>query len=125
MTDENQRHTEKMRKIKAARDSDACNAALAEVERCAKEGGNLLAAAVEAARARATVGEISMAMEKVFGRHRAEVKTLAGVYGAAYEGMTALRRSSNPSKTLRPTKGVARVCSWSRWGRTGMIAVQK
>ncbi len=49
-------------------------------------GGNLLEAAVEAARARATVGEISMAMEKVFGRHRAEVKTLAGVYGAAYEG---------------------------------------
>ena len=43
-------------------------------------------AAIEAARARATVGEISMAMEKVFGRHRAEVKTLAGVYGAAYEG---------------------------------------
>ena len=49
-------------------------------------GGNLLAAAVEAARARASVGEISDAMEKVFGRHRAEVKTLAGVYGAAYEG---------------------------------------
>ncbi|MBT8413888.1 MAG: cobalamin-dependent protein, partial [Boseongicola sp.] len=48
--------------------------------------GNLLAAAVDAARARASVGEISMAMEKVFGRHRAEVKTLAGVYGAAYEG---------------------------------------
>jgi methylmalonyl-CoA mutase len=64
----------------------ACAAALAEVERRAREGGNLLEAAVEAARARATVGEISMAMEKVFGRHRAEVKTLAGVYGAAYEG---------------------------------------
>jgi methylmalonyl-CoA mutase len=41
---------------------------------------------VEAARARATVGEISDAMEAAFGRHRAEVKTLAGVYGAAYEG---------------------------------------
>src|SRR6056300_1126524 len=40
----------------------------------------------EPPRARATVGEISMAMEKVFGRHRAEVKTLAGVYGASYEG---------------------------------------
>ncbi len=51
-----------------------------------RSGGNLLAAAVEAARARATVGEISDAMERVFGRHRAEVKTLAGVYGAAYEG---------------------------------------
>jgi len=54
--------------------------------RRAAEGGNLLDAAVEAARARATVGEISMALEKEFGRHRAEVKTLAGVYGAAYEG---------------------------------------
>ena len=54
--------------------------------RRAKEGGNLLDAAVEAARMRASVGEISMAMEDEFGRHRAEVKTLAGVYGAAYEG---------------------------------------
>ena len=57
-----------------------------ELEATAKADGNLLAAAVEAARARATVGEISTAMENVFGRHRAEVKTLAGVYGAAYEG---------------------------------------
>ena len=72
--------------IRASRDPAACDAALAELERRAREGGNLLDAAVEAARARASVGEISMAMEKVFGRHRAEVKTLAGVYGAAYEG---------------------------------------
>jgi len=72
--------------IRATRDQAACDAALAELERRAREGGNLLDAAVEAARARASVGEISMAMEKVFGRHRAEVKTLAGVYGAAYEG---------------------------------------
>jgi methylmalonyl-CoA mutase len=71
---------------KAARDADAVVAALDELTRRAAEGGNLLEAAVEAARARATVGEISMAMEKTFGRHRAEVKTLAGVYGAAYEG---------------------------------------
>jgi methylmalonyl-CoA mutase len=71
---------------KAARDADAVVAALDELTRRAAEGGNLLEAAVEAARARATVGEISMAMEKTFGRHRAEVKTLAGVYCAAYEG---------------------------------------
>ena len=71
---------------KAGRDEAACDAALAELTRRANEGGNLLEAAVEAARSRATVGEISMAMEKAFGRHRAEVKTLAGVYGAAYEG---------------------------------------
>ena len=75
-----------LERIRASRDQSACDAALAEVERRASEGGNLLEAAVEAARHRATVGEISMAMEKVFGRHRAEVKTLAGVYGAAYEG---------------------------------------
>ncbi|PRY79718.1 methylmalonyl-CoA mutase [Yoonia maritima] len=71
---------------KAARDAAAVDAALNELTRRTTEGGNLLEAAVEAARARATVGEISMAMEKTFGRHRAEVKTLAGVYGAAYEG---------------------------------------
>ena len=72
--------------IRHHRDQGACAAALAELEKCAREGGNLLRAAVEAARARASVGEISTAMENVFGRHRAEVKTLAGVYGAAYEG---------------------------------------
>ncbi|WP_339855965.1 methylmalonyl-CoA mutase [Roseovarius nubinhibens] len=72
--------------IRASRDQAACDGALAEITRRAREGGNLLEAAVEAARARATVGEISMAMEDEFGRHRAEVKTLAGVYGAAYEG---------------------------------------
>ncbi|MFD1193266.1 methylmalonyl-CoA mutase [Seohaeicola saemankumensis] len=76
----------RLEKIRATRDEAACQAALAELERRAAEGGNLLEAAVEAARARASVGEISMSMEKIFGRHRAEVKTLAGVYGAAYEG---------------------------------------
>ena len=76
----------RLQNIRKTRDAEACAAALANLEKCAKEDGNLLAAAVEAARARASVGEISMAMEKVFGRHRAEVKTLAGVYGAAYEG---------------------------------------
>jgi methylmalonyl-CoA mutase len=76
----------RLTRIRATRDAAACETALAELTRRAAEGGNLLAAAIDAARARATVGEISMAMEKVFGRHRAEVKTLAGVYGAAYEG---------------------------------------
>ncbi|WP_428515689.1 methylmalonyl-CoA mutase [Roseovarius sp.] len=77
---------EALERIRAERDEDACTKALDELTRRAKDGGNLLEAAVEAARARATVGEISMAMEKEFGRHRAEVKTLAGVYGKAYEG---------------------------------------
>ena len=77
----------RLERIRATRDAAACEAALAALEEAASSGkGNLLALAVEAARARASVGEISMAMEKAFGRHRAEVKTLAGVYGAAYEG---------------------------------------
>ena len=76
----------RLQSIRNSRDEAACTAALDEVTRRATEGGNLLEAAIEASRARASVGEISMAMEKVFGRHRAEVKTLAGVYGAAYEG---------------------------------------
>ena len=76
----------RLHSVRGTRNTADCEAALAELSRRAAEGGNLLEAAVTAARARATVGEISMAMEKVFGRHRAEVKTLAGVYGAAYEG---------------------------------------
>ncbi|WP_373946498.1 methylmalonyl-CoA mutase [Paracoccus marcusii] len=76
----------RLTRIRATRDEDRVTGTLAELTRRAREGGNLLEAAVEAARARATVGEISMAMEDEFGRHRAEVRTLAGVYGAAYEG---------------------------------------
>ncbi|SDK09859.1 methylmalonyl-CoA mutase [Aliiruegeria lutimaris] len=77
---------ERLEKMRSTRDEAACQAALEEITRRTTEGGNLLEAAVDAARARASVGEISMAMEKVFGRHRAEIKTLSGVYGAAYEG---------------------------------------
>ena len=76
----------RLERIRATRDQAACDAALLELGRRTVEGGNLLEAAVECARARASVGEISLAMEGTFGRHRAEVKTLAGVYGAAYEG---------------------------------------
>ena len=78
--------------IKKNRNTKRCSDALKKLERVAKNGGNLLNAAVEAARERATVGEISMAMEKEFGRHRAEVKTLSGVYGAAYDGDDDFRR---------------------------------
>jgi len=95
----------RLEKIRAERDEAACNAALAELERTAKEGGNLLAAAVEAARARASVGEISMAMEKVFGRHRAEVKTLAGVYGSAYEGDEGFQKIQKDVESFAEDEG--------------------
>jgi methylmalonyl-CoA mutase len=76
----------RLERVRAERDQAATDAALEALKAGAAADGNLLALAVEAARARATVGEISDAMEAVFGRHRAEVKTLSGVYGAAYEG---------------------------------------
>jgi methylmalonyl-CoA mutase len=77
----------RLTQIRKTRDAKACEKALKALETAAAQSkGNLLELAVEAARARATVGEISDAMETAFGRHKAEVKTLAGVYGAAYEG---------------------------------------
>ncbi|CAG7625505.1 methylmalonyl-CoA mutase [Rhodococcus opacus] len=76
---------EKLDRLRADRDSDAVEAALAELSRAAAttEGGmenNLLALAIDAARANATVGEISEALEKVYGRHQAEIRTISGVY---------------------------------------------
>ncbi len=88
------RQKEKLAAVRASRDEDACGAALAALTEAAGSGGNLLEASVAAARARATVGEISDAMEKVFGRHRAEVRTISGVYGHGYagdEGYEAIR----------------------------------
>lgn len=72
--------------IRATRDNSAVDRALADISAAAKSGqGNLLDLAVKAARLRATVGEISDAMEKEFGRYQAEAKTISGVYGAPYE----------------------------------------
>jgi methylmalonyl-CoA mutase len=72
--------------VKAKRDSAKVEAALAALTKGAAAHDNLLALAVDAARARATVGEISAAMEKVFGRFRAEIRSISGVYGGAYDG---------------------------------------
>ena len=72
---------EKLKRLRAERDPKAVEAALAALTRAADTGeGNLLALAVDAARAKATVGEISSALEKVWGRHRAEIKAISGVY---------------------------------------------
>ena len=76
--------TEKLQKVRAARDEDACRAALEALAKGAAGDANLLALCIDAARARATVGEMSDAMEQVFGRHRAEVRTITGVYGEGY-----------------------------------------
>ncbi len=72
---------EKLQRLKAERDPAVLQDTLDALTRAADRGnGNLLALAVDAARAKATVGEISAALEKVFGRHRAEIKAITGVY---------------------------------------------
>jgi methylmalonyl-CoA mutase len=77
---------ERLQALRASRDGAAVGAALAALERVAREGGNLMPPAIAAARARATVGEISAALEAVFGRHRAVSQGVAGVYGAGRAG---------------------------------------
>jgi methylmalonyl-CoA mutase len=70
----------RLRRLRAERDQGACSAALDALTEGAANGGNLLELAVDAARAHATVGEISDALEKVFGRHTAQIRTISGVY---------------------------------------------
>ncbi len=74
---------ERLKKLKANRNEDAVQEALDAITKCAETGkGNLLDLAVNAARNFASLGEISMAMEKVFGRHKAETQTISGVYSS-------------------------------------------
>ena len=72
---------EKLNSIKQSRNNDAVQVALDKITAAAKNGTeNLLTLAVDAARQRATLGEISLALEKVFGRYNATIKTISGVY---------------------------------------------
>jgi methylmalonyl-CoA mutase len=75
----------RLAKMRATRDEAACQAALAALTDGAKSGGNLLALAVNAARARASLGEISDAMEAVFGRYNTTPTPVKGIYGSAHE----------------------------------------
>ena len=77
----------RLEKLRANRDEAVCQATLAALTQAATSGqGNLLALAIEASRARATVGETTQALVGVFGRYRPQIRTVTGVYGAAYDG---------------------------------------
>ena len=89
----------RLRAIKATRDTAAVQAALDALTAAAEKGdGNLLDLSIQAMRLRATVGEVSDALEKVYGRHRADTQKVTGVYAAAYdsaEGWEALKTEIN------------------------------
>jgi methylmalonyl-CoA mutase len=100
------RQLEKLARLKAERESASVHEALDALTRAADRGnGNLLALAVDAARAKATVGEISAALEKVYGRHRAEIKAITGVYKREV-GMTgAVERVRNAVEAFEAAEG--------------------
>jgi methylmalonyl-CoA mutase len=96
----------RLKKIRKGRDAARCKAALEALTRAAKSGeGNLLELAVEASRARASVGEISDALESVFTRHRAATHSVSGVYGAAYEGDEGFERIQNEVEAFAEAAG--------------------
>jgi methylmalonyl-CoA mutase len=92
--------------VRSTRDNAACMAALAAMtEAAAKGSGNLLELAIVAARARATVGEISDALERVYGRHKAVVQSVSGVYGSAYEGDDEFRAIQSQVEAFARAEG--------------------
>lgn len=106
----------KLARLRHERDRARVTTALAALTNGARAGGNLLALAVDAARAKATVGEISGALETVFGRHRAEIKAISGVYKQEVGAMTdavarvlALVRRFERDEGRRPRLLVAKI----------------
>ena len=95
----------KLESIKKERNEEACQNALIELEKCAKDDGNLMAFAIEAAKQRATVGEISLAMENVFGRHKAVSQSISGVYRKEYEGNEDFMNVEDKIKDFEKAQG--------------------
>ena len=100
-----QEQIDRLVKIKAERDENAVQAALADLTRAAESGGNLLTACLPAVRARATVGEISDAMEKVFGRFVATTQVISGVYASAYNDRTVIDSLRKRTETFAEREG--------------------
>ncbi|GLX01209.1 methylmalonyl-CoA mutase [Microtetraspora sp. NBRC 16547] len=104
---------EKLRRLRAERSQADVDAALEALTSAAAQGGNLLELAVDAARAKATVGEISDALEKVFGRHAAEIRTISGVYreevGEGVDGVRAACAEFEKAEGRRPRILVAKM----------------
>ena len=95
----------RLNKMKATRDPVKVKAALDALGQGAQNGANLLELAVEAARARASVGEISDTLEKSFGRHRATIRSVSGVYGGAYDGNKEFGAIRDDIQSFEKTEG--------------------
>ncbi|QYO77170.1 methylmalonyl-CoA mutase [Devosia salina] len=109
-----------LERIRATRDEGKCQSMLAALrEFAAKDEGNLLEAAIEAARARATLGEISQAMEDVFGRHRAVTKVISGVYAGGYGEDPQLKSVADRVHAFKAARGRAPSIFIAKMGQDG------
>jgi len=100
------RQLERLAAVKASRDDAVVRTSLADLAACARSGdGNLLEKAVAAARARATLGEISMAMEEVFGRYKATIRTVSGVYASEIAQDEGFQRARALADTFAEMEG--------------------
>jgi methylmalonyl-CoA mutase len=96
----------RLNRIKKIRDREKCASALAALTEAARSGqGNLLELSIRASRARATVGEISDALEAVFTRHRAATRSVIGIYGGQYQGDEGFRRIQREIETFAREEG--------------------
>jgi methylmalonyl-CoA mutase len=119
------RQLEKLAQLKAERDPAAVDARLKALEAGARGNGNLLALAVQAARAKATVGEISLALEHVFGRHKAEIRLLRDVYGAETAKDETAGRARAMVKAFEQADGRAPKVMIAKMGQDGHDRGQK
>ena len=99
------RQLSKLQSLKGTRDVSAGDTALEALSKAAGGDGNLLEFSINAARAGATVGEISMALEQVFGRHVAEIRTISGVYGGEIGDLPAAGRVAEKIEAYRRANG--------------------
>ena len=99
------RQLSKLQALKGTRDVSAVDTALEALSKAAGGDGNLLEFSINAARAGATVGEISMALEQVFGRHVAEIQTISGVYGGEVGDLPAAGRVAEKIEAYRRANG--------------------
>ncbi|WFP62127.1 methylmalonyl-CoA mutase [Mesorhizobium sp. WSM4904] len=119
------RQLAKLQRLKGTRDVAALENALAALTRAAESGENLLEFAIRAARANATVGEISLALEKVFGRHAATVQTISGVYREALGDNPAVDRLKEKIEAFEKKTGAKPRILVAKMGQDGHDRGQK
>ncbi len=113
---------ERLEHLRASRDTAKVDAALAAMTRAAEGKENLLERGIEAARAGATVGEMSLALEKVFGRHQATIRAVHGVYARAMADSSKLEEVRALTTRFLEKRAAARASSSRRWAKMGTTA---